>query len=107
MRRNAFAVQPPAVPGDAGVEDRGEPVAIRTAQMERDRLIHLRRRVDLVAVERCLEVPPVGVGLLGEDRGAVVIGERLLDGIGVARSRVRVPLNPASTSPAAPPAGAC
>ena len=40
------------VDGDAGVEDRVELVAVRAAQVELDELVDLRRRVDLVAVER-------------------------------------------------------
>ena len=43
-------------------------------------LVHLRRAVDLAAVKRCLEVVQlVGVGLLRQDRGAVVVGEGGLD----------------------------
>jgi hypothetical protein len=42
-------------------------------------LVDLLRRIDLVAVERGLQVVQlVRVGLLGQDRRAVVVGERLL-----------------------------
>ena len=77
-------VEPLAVVGHAGVEDRVEPVAVGTAQVERDELVDLRRRIDLIPVERGLEVVQlVRVGLLRQDRRAVVVGERLLDRVGV------------------------
>ena len=66
------------VDGDAGVEDRVELVAVGAAEVQRDELVDLRRRVDLIAVEVGLEVVQlVRVGLLAEDRRAVVVGERL------------------------------
>ena len=72
------------VDGDAGVEDRVEPVAVRAAEVQRHEFVDLRGGIDLVAVERGLQVVQlVRVGLLGEDRRAVVVGERLLDRVGV------------------------
>ena len=47
-------------------------------------LVHLRRAVNLMAVERRLEVvEPIGVGLLRQDRGPVVVGEGVLDRVGI------------------------
>ena len=63
----------------AGVEDRVELVAVRAAEVQLDELVDLRRRVDLAAVERRLQVVQlVRVGLLAEDRRAVVVRERRL-----------------------------
>ena len=47
-------------------------------------LLHLPRTVDLAVGERRLQVVQlVGVGLLRQDRGAVVVGERRLDCVDV------------------------
>ena len=64
----------------AGIEDRVELVAVGAAEIQLDQFIDLRSVVDLVAVERGLEIVQlVRVGLLAEDRRPVIVVERLLD----------------------------
>ena len=61
----------------AGIEDRVELVAVGAAEEQRARARRLCvRRIDLRAVERGLQIVQlVRVGLLAEDRRAVVVGE--------------------------------
>ena len=68
----------------AGIQDRVEPVAVGPGEVALDEIIYLLQVVDLKAVERRLEVvQPVGIGLLGEHRGPVVVGKGLLYRVGV------------------------
>ena len=79
---------------DAGVEDGVELVAVGPTQVESHEPVDLRVGIHLsllgsvsslrIAAERGLEVVQlVGVRLLAEDRRPVVVGERLLEGIGI------------------------
>ena len=78
----AVLVEPVHVDRHAGIEDRVELVAVGAAEEQLHHLLHLLGRIDLRGIERRLQVVQlVRVGLLGEQRGAVVVlegeGDRL------------------------------
>ena len=80
----AILVQLLPVERDASVQDGVEPVTSGFGKVLFHQVVHLRGAVNLVAVERRLEVVElVGVGLLRQDGGTVVVGERVLDDVGV------------------------
>lgn len=63
------------------VEDRVGPVAVGSGEVETDQIVDLLACVHLVVVQCGFQVLQlVRVGLLGEDRGAVLGSERLLNG---------------------------
>src|SRR5262249_33528081 len=68
----------------ASVKDWVEPVAIRAVKIKRHQVVNLRRSVNLIAVERGREIVKfVWIGLFCKARGAVIVGECLLNGIAV------------------------
>ena len=68
----------------AGVQDRIEPVAILPVEVAPLQLVDLLLGIDLGAIQVRLQVVQlVGVGLVGQNRGSVVVRERLADGVGV------------------------
>ena len=80
----AILVQLLPVERDAPIQDGVEPVASGFGKVLFHQVVHLLGAVNLVAVERRPEVVElVGVGLLRQDCGTVVVGERVLDDVGV------------------------
>ena len=58
--------------------------AIGTAEIQLYELINLGGRIDLAALQLGLQVMQlVGIGLLRQNRRPVVVGKRLLDGVGI------------------------
>ena len=75
----AVLVEPLHVDRHAGIEDRVELVAVRAAEEQLHQLLNLLRRIHLRGIQRRLQIVQlVGVGLLREQRGAVIVleGER-------------------------------
>ena len=80
----AILVQLLSIGRHAGVQDGVELVTVGSRKVQRHQLVHLGRAVDLIPVQRRLEVvQPVGVGFVRQDGRLVVVGEGVLDGVGV------------------------
>jgi len=80
----AVLVQLLQVDRHTGVENRIELVAVCAVKVERHEQIDLRVGIDLVCVEGVLQIVElIGIGLLGKDGGAVVVGESCLDHVGI------------------------